>query len=361
MNKPKIIAFYLPQFHPIPENDEWWGKGFTEWNNVVRAKKYFLGHYQPKLPGELGFYDIRIPEVREQQADLAKEYGVFGFCYWHYWFGNGKELLNRPFDEVIQSGKPDFPFCLAWANESWFKKQWTKSAEDKLLIEQLYSGEKDYVNHFYKVLPAFKDKRYIKVDNKPLFVIYKPNHSSELQKFMKTWKYLAIKEGFSGIHFVAHTIDEFNSVDKYFEEGYEAVNTTRKSIPKSKRYFIEKVVDKINHIFKLFPVIKNYARASKYFFIPEIDAKENVYPSILCGWDHTPRSGKNGVVLSNYTPNTFYMHAKKVLKNTKSEFVFLKSWNEWGEGNFIEPDAKYGREFLIKLKEASMMASTLDR
>jgi lipopolysaccharide biosynthesis protein len=159
-NQPaRILATYLPQFHPIPENDAWWGKGFTEWTNVGKAKPLFRGHYQPRVPADLGYYDLRLPEVRQQQADMAREYGVEGFCYWHYWFGKGKQLLERPFNEVLTSGKPDFPFCLSWANHSWQDKQFSKEGTNRMLIEQQYPGEEDHMNHFHTLLPAFKDKR----------------------------------------------------------------------------------------------------------------------------------------------------------------------------------------------------------
>lgn len=149
-NKVRAIAIYLPQYHPFPENDEWWGKGFTEWINVASAKPLFRGHYQPKIPGELGFYDLRIPEIREQQAELAKEAGIEGFCYWHYWFGNGKRLMEMPFNEVVRTGKPDFPFCLAWANHSWFAKTWDKTKKDKLLIEQKYDDVDGITEHLWR-------------------------------------------------------------------------------------------------------------------------------------------------------------------------------------------------------------------
>lgn len=170
---PRIIALYLPQYHPIPENDEWWGKGFTEWTNVAKAKPLFYGHYQPHIPADLGFYDLRLPEVREQQAQLAREAGIEGFCYYHYWFGNGKQLLERPFNEVLQSGKPDFPFCLCWANHDWTNKTWIKeksTKRDSMIMKMEYSFE-DHIAHFHALLPAFKDKRYIKVDGKPIFAV----------------------------------------------------------------------------------------------------------------------------------------------------------------------------------------------
>lgn len=174
--KPLVIAYYLPQFHPFKENDEWWGKGFTEWTNVGKAKPLFRGHYQPKVPADLGYYDLRLPEIRQQQAELAKEAGVSGFCYWHYWFGEGRQLLNEIIDEVVATGKPDFPFCLGWANETWKAKQWNKDGSgDKVLIEQRYGGEDDYRHHFEYVLKIFKDDRYIKIKNCPLFLIYHRN------------------------------------------------------------------------------------------------------------------------------------------------------------------------------------------
>src|SRR5262245_37746673 len=174
-----VIAFYLPQFHPIPENNEWWGPGFTEWTNVARARRMFPGHYQPRIPGELGFYDLRLSEAREAQAALAAEYGMTAFCYWHYWFGGGRRLLQRPFEEVLRSGRPDFPFCLGWANQSW-SGSWY-GAPERILIEQTYPGEKDHRAHFDAVLPAFMDPRYFRVDGRPLFYVFDPAGLSEAQ------------------------------------------------------------------------------------------------------------------------------------------------------------------------------------
>ena len=211
--KARVIAFYLPQFHPIPENDEWWGKGFTEWTNVGKAKPLFKGHYQPRVPADLGYYDLRMPEIREAQANMAKEAGVEGFCYWHYWFGNGKQLLEKPFNDVLNSGKPDFPFCLGWANHSWNNRSWSKHArwsEDMTLMEQTYPGEEEHTIHFYEVLKAFKDPRYIKVDGKPMFVIFKPLDIPKVTKFIKLWKKLAKENGLNGIHFVGVTANSSN-------------------------------------------------------------------------------------------------------------------------------------------------------
>ena len=175
--KSRIIALYLPQFHPIPENDKWWGKGFTEWTNVRNAVPLCKGHLQPRVPADLGYYDLRDPEIREKQAELARKAGIEGFCYYHYWFGEGRQLLERPFEEVLKSGKPDFPFCLCWANHNWTNKSWKKSksfAADGMIMEMRYSME-DHIKHFYYLLSAFKDPRYIKVDGKPLFAVWAPH------------------------------------------------------------------------------------------------------------------------------------------------------------------------------------------
>ena len=207
MMKARVLAYYLPQFHPVPENDKFWGPGFTEWTNVAKAKPLFRGHYQPRIPADLGFYDLRLPEVREQQAQLAREAGIEGFCYWHYWFGNGRQLLQRPFNEVLASGKPDFPFCLAWANHDWSTKSWQRGkgkVDSSVMIEkQLYPGDEDYIHHFNYVLPAFRDHRYITVDGKPLFLIFDTYNFGDVSHFIELWRDLAVKNGLEGVYFVA--------------------------------------------------------------------------------------------------------------------------------------------------------------
>ena len=191
IESPRAIAVVLPQFHPIPENDAWWGKGFTEWRNVVKAAPQFPGHYQPRLPGELGFYDLRLPEARAAQASLAAEYGIGGFCYYHYWF-HGRRLLNRPMDEILRSGEPDFPFCMCWANESW-SRTW-QSSEHELLIAQHYSPADDEA-HIRFMLPFLRDRRYIRVEGKPLFIVYKADKLPEPQRTYELWRSIALKEG----------------------------------------------------------------------------------------------------------------------------------------------------------------------
>ena len=224
----KIIAFYLPQYHPTPDNDVWWGKGFTEWTNVGKAKPLFRGHYQPRIPADLGYYDLRLPIVRKQQAEMAREAGIGGFCYYHYWFGEGKQELELPFNEVVNSGEPNFPFCLCWANESWHAKFWNNdgTSRKKLLIEQRYLGAEDNEKHFYSLLKAFNDPRYIRYKNKPIFMIYRPLQFEGVSEFIKQWRELAIINGLEGFHFVgqAKFTDEIN---KFLEMGFDAVNMCR--------------------------------------------------------------------------------------------------------------------------------------
>jgi Glycosyltransferase WbsX len=222
MNSARLIAFYLPQFHPTPENDEWWGAGFTEWTNVARARPLFPGHYQPRLPADLGFYDLRVPEVRAAQAQLARNAGIEGFCYWHYWFA-GRRMLDRPFNEVLASGEPDFPFCLAWANDSW-RSHWYGS-EKRTLIDQTYPGRADHERHFHALLPAFHDPRYIRVHDRPLFTIFRPENLPDSGEFIELWQDLAARNGLKGIHFVAHLFD--NEIDyPWREAGYSGAVMT---------------------------------------------------------------------------------------------------------------------------------------
>lgn len=360
-NKIRILALYLPQYHPFKENDEWWGKGFTEWTNVGKAKRYFPGHYQPRVPADLGYYDLRVPETREAQAQMAKEYGIEGFLYWHYWFGNGKKLMQRPFDEVVSSGNPDFPFALAWANESW--KGFAHGITNRnVLIEQLYPGEQDIIDHFYDVLPAFKDKRYITIDGKPLFMIYKPMQHPQMSLFINIWRKLAKKNGLSGIFFLGQTYgytdcketDE-TILSKFKEYGFDAVNFCRQNAYMEQRCILRKAFDKIKaEVFRL-PKLFSYKNTTKYY-TKEMDREEYIFPTIISGWDHTPRSKNMGVVLTHYNPKTFGAHLDKVIdvvkdKDFEHSVIILKSWNEWAEGNYLEPDLKYGKQFLEEIQK----------
>jgi len=357
---PKIIAFYLPQFHPTPNNDKWWGKGFTEWTNVAKAKKLYPGHYQPKVPADLGFYDLRMPQIRELQAELAKEAGIYGFCYYHYWFSKGHEELDLPFKEVVKSGSPDFPFCLCWANESWYSKFWNidGTTEKKLLAEQKYLGEKDNEAHFYSLLEAFKDSRYIKVDGKLLFLIYQPLQFEHFPEFKNQWNELAKKNALPEFYFVGQVMHTWQ-IDDVFQLGFDAVNHCHRLDSyyrdNPKTVLLGHAINFAKRYIKI-PFVISYKKAITKAVFPQ-DFKEDVFPTMIPNWDHTPRSGKGGTVLHNATPDLFEKHALDILSTTRKKspehrVVFLKSWNEWGEGNYMEPDLKFGHGFINALKSA---------
>jgi hypothetical protein len=379
--KARVIAFYLPQYHPIPENNEWWGEGFTEWTNVAKAKPLFKGHYQPRVPKNLGFYDLRLPEVREAQAELARNAGIEGFCYWHYWFGNGRRLLERPFNEVLASGKPDFPFCLAWANHSWSNTTWDTTQSKMLpskLIEQQYLGDKDHIEHFKTVLPAFKDQRYIKVDGAPMFIIFNPNDFKDVTRFMKLWRELAVQSGIKRIHFVGIVSNSsFREIGKNREGrikmptlndaaqrylqvlqlGFDAIcsdGKTRAQILSKGLYRI--VLNEIKlRLFKgSLANVYSQDQINKNLFVEE-DKWDNVYPSIISNWDRSPRNASAEIYI-NSTPMVFKKQIISALnmisgKSEQHRILFLKSWNEWGEGNYVEPDMQYGDGYLRVLRE----------
>lgn len=374
-NKARVIAFYLPQYHPIPENDEMWGKGFTEWTNVAKAKPLFKGHYQPQIPSELGFYDLRMPETRIAQAELAKEHGVEGFCYWHYWFGNGKEILERPFKEVLKTGEPNFPFCLGWANHSWSNKTWQKTKNINKTVEfihQDYPGDQDYIEHFYAYLDAFKDERYIKVDDKPLFLIFDPTSIPDNSHFISLWNKLAKENGLNGFYFVGRlqSVGSFKNnskkemmksidkrYDKYLSQGYNAINSSNMRYASIKYMgFFRKAIRTCleRTIGNVFPEKYKYNKIIK-FLTNKSDYREDVIPTLIPRWDKTPRRGKNAEIFVNTTPENFGYAIDNILdcvKNKQEEhkLVFLFAWNEWGEGAYLEPDIKYGREHLKMLK-----------
>jgi len=354
-NKPGVIAFYLPQYHPIPENDEWWSKGFTEWTNVGKAKPLFPGHYQPHVPADLGYYDLRVAETRQQQAEMAKKYCVDGFCYWHYWFGEGKQLLERPFNEVLESGKPDFPFCLGWANHSWKMKTWSNDGtKDKMLQEQRYPGIDDCKAHFELALKAFKDKRYITIDDKPVFLIWEPLSIPFDIDYVKIWREQALLNGLKGIVFIGFTFFK-NQIDTIYEKGYDFV-VYDSILDASKNYkdfnnIIKKVLRKIFHL----PLRLNYSTYQKYLL--NVLSTKKALPCVLPNFDHTPRSGKNGLILKS-NPLLFKNLLKAIKSNIKDNkmklsfpLIFVKSWNEWGEGNHLEPDIKFKTKYLEALRD----------
>ena len=352
----RFIAFYLPQYHPIPENDIWWGKGFTEWTNVVRAKPLYRGHVQPHIPADLGFYDLRLPESRIEQAELAKEAGIEGFMYWHYWFGNGKQLLERPFNEVVASGKPNFPFCLAWANHSWYKKTWDPKSKGKdlLLIEQKYPGVEDYEAHFYALLDAFKDHRYVKVNGKLLFGIFSPMSFDDVSTFIDTWRRLAKENGLNDFYFIAQDAESRNKktiLAKGFDAVYNNNFTTHHNLPIYKKAWL---AFKRKYLHQ--PTVFEYKDVIKDMIYKDSYCRDSI-PTIEPNWDHSPRSGHNAIIYNNPDPKYFYKvacDAIDIVKNKPSEeqLIMIKSWNEWGEGNYMEPDLQYGKGYIYALSKA---------
>jgi lipopolysaccharide biosynthesis protein len=354
----RVIAFYLPQFHPIPENDEWWGKGFTEWTNTAKAKPLFRGHYQPHVPADLGFYDLRVPETRIAQAEMAKEYGIEAFCYYHYWFA-GKRLLERPFAEVLESGKPDFPFCLCWANQTW-TGIW-HGAPERILIEQTYPGDNDNRRHFYVLLRAFTDERYVTVEGKPLFLVYRPSEIPEVKRMTDFWRNIAQESGLKGLYLAAFHWDP----SWVREQGFDA--TVAQRLPDLRKPTPPKgAIEKIAWYYQVKrkrPTVYSYESVLSQLLAEQ--ACEGIsLPCVIPNWDNTPRSGENGLVLHGSTPELFRLHFKKALQIVRNlpfqqMIVFVKSWNEWGEGNHLEPDIRFGRGYLQVIKdEASRCSET---
>jgi len=352
----KLIAFYLPQFHPTPENNQWWGKGFTEWTNVAKAKPLFKEHHQPQLPSDLGFYDLRLSEVREEQAKMAKEHHISGFCYWHYWL-NGKRLLETPFNQMLESGKPDFPFCLAWANETW-SRRWL-GEEKEILLKQTYSEQDDF-EHILWLVNVFKDKRNITIKGRPLFLIYRPKNLPNALLFTKILRDECVKAGLLNPYLVGingHAIEDYRKFG--FDATLmfmpqlgclpESMNDNSSATKKARNQMIGVNSDKL----KLY----DYSESVKLMQDKKHNLNYPVISTVLVGWDNTARRGENGVVLVNSSPQAYKQHLVEILQEQNqqcesSNLVFINAWNEWAEGNHLEPDHKHGKAFLEATKSA---------
>lgn len=369
----KIIPFYLPQFHTIPENDKWWGQGFTEWTNVRKAQPLFPGHDQPRVPLN-GEYNLLNDDVKIRQASLAKEYGIFGFCYYHYWFKDGRQLLEKPAEQMLANKKVDIPFCFCWANENW-SKNWD-GGNREVIMEQDYGGQADWEQHFQYLLPFFRDERYITVDGKPLFVIYKPEQIIDIYQMAAYWRRRALEEGFPGLclafQFPTYYADMYYRDDIFdYRIGFEPVHARNLASMKPGTSSKVRILRKLLGENAVSAYRKRHGGSSgggwakpqslAMYFYDEIWEKilnapwtEEFLPGGFVDWDNTPRN-KHGVLHAGFSIEKFRDYMTRLVARANQEnkpMLFLNAWNEWGEGAFLEPDQKYGYQKLEAVKQA---------
>ncbi|MFL0352401.1 glycoside hydrolase family 99-like domain-containing protein [Xanthomarina sp. GH4-25] len=349
------IAFVLPQFHPIPENDAWWGEGFTEWTNVKKARPLFNNHYQPHIPTTLGYYDLRLPAVREAQAQLAKDHGLYGFCYYHYWF-NGKRLLDQPIDDMLRLKKPDMPFMFCWANENWTRRWDGKDAD--ILMKQDYSFEDDKTHIRWLCKHVFKDERYIQVNGCPVFLIYRQDLFPEIIKTLDIWRDIAKNEfGYKDLY-LCH-VESFNTIINPKDKGFDAaVEFSPHLVIKHK--FRPSLTNKILYKLGLRKPnqldFRDYKKAVK----DSIEREQphfKLYKSVTPNFDNTPRKQSNGVICIGSNPHSYFKWLYALIKQFKpysqeENFIFINAMNEWAEGNHLEPCKKYGNAYLEATRRA---------
>jgi len=360
VKSPKLLAFVLPQFHRIPENDAWWGEGFTEWTNVRKARPCFPGHLQPRIPAGQRYYDLLDPAVQDWQAQLARDHGVHGFCYYHYWF-SGKQLLERPVELLLRRGQPDIPFCLCWANEPW-TRAWD-GGDQEVLMAQAYGDEQDWTRHFEYLLQAFRDPRYIRVDGKPMFLIYRSSSIDVCEPMIALWRRLAERAGLPGLHIVsmltAFPMDQRTATFDAFAE-FEPMYTFTHRRP----YLLRKRERWIRQLTKLgrrmFGRVtrppESYDYASLWHAIGKRKLPERTYPGAFVDWDNSPRRGLDrSMIMRNFSRRAFESGIRAQLRKAKAanaEFVFINAWNEWAEGAYLEPDEARGMFFLETIRAA---------
>lgn len=347
---PRLVAFYLPQFHPIPENDQWWGKGFTEWTNVTKARPMFRGHEQPHLPADLGFYDLRVPEGREKQADLARAYGIHGFCYYHYWF-NGRRILQRPFDEVLQSGKPNLPFCLCWANENW-TRAWDGHERD-VLLEQRYSPQDD-LEHIRWLVPAFMDRRYIRIDGKPLFIVYRASRLPDARATTDCWRAEAKVRGVGDL-FLCRVESVREELADPRSLGFDAAVEFQPRWGDLGRHLHVGRLWNWSRRLRLTPGAfgNNYVFEYETCVNAALRQSPPAHPRIPCvcpSWDNSARRQEWAVILKNSRPDLYEKWLRHVIERSASSspgnLIFINAWNEWAEGNHLEPCQRWQRAYL---------------
>lgn len=359
MSDVKIIAFHLPQFHTIPENDAWWGEGFTEWTNVKKSKPLYPGHYQPRVPLNGNYYNLLDPTVQDQQADLARRYGIYGFCYYHYWFA-GKKLLERPVEQILERGKPDFPFCLAWANEPW-TRIWD-GGDKHVLMPQSYGDPEQWRAHIRYLIAAFQDERYIKVEGKPMLLIYRSNSIRTMPAMRALWEEELHQAGFAGLHLVSMAggfgsdprVDLFDAYAE-FEPWWTILNLSGKALRQEKRRrklarFLRRRLGFVLHADLSYDYARLWRRISERILSP------HNYPGAFADWDNSPRRTiDKAAVLRNFKPEAFRSGMKAQIDKAHAvgaEYLFFNAWNEWAEGTYLEPDEKRGHFFLETIREA---------
>jgi Glycosyltransferase WbsX len=348
---PRFVALYLPQFHPTTYNDEWWGRGFTEWTNVVKARPRFRGHYQPHLPADLGFYDLRLAQAREAQANLAREYGIHGFCYYHYWF-NGRRLLEQPLDEVIALGAPDFPFCICWANENWSRK-WDGGAH-QILVRQEYSLEDD-LNHIRSLLPTLRDSRYIRIEGKPLLLVYRTEALPSPAKTADIWRSEAIRDGIGDL-FLVSVESDFNLAPRAPETfGFDAALQFE---PNRRHHYPTSLIGRVGgRIRRMLPRREVFSYPYLYRkWLQQPAAGYRRFDCVTPMWDNTPRRNKGeAVIYTGSSPEAYERWLREAVRRAHpdadgQQWVFLNAWNEWAEGCHLEPCQKWGHAYLNSTK-----------
>lgn len=353
-NNMKVIAMYLPQFHEVKENNEWWGTGFTDWVSVKEALPLFDGHYQPRVPRNDYYYDLSQKKTMEWQADLMHQYSVDGLCMYHYWFKDGRKVLERPVENLLAWKDVDMPFCFCWANETWArswsnikkKNVWTNkheiqncSNESGILLEQKYGDEKDWKAHLEYLIPFFYDPRYIRKDNKPIFMIYKPSDIECIDAMINCWREEIVNYGIDGIYIIGASCNALAGEVVDAELCTEPLG----GMKNANRTFKTKKLVSFDYKNIWDNILQENLGANKTFF------------GGFVGYDDTPRHGEKGLVVQGATPEKFAEYLTELMaKNAayNNDIVFLNAWNEWGEGMYLEPDERYGTKFLEAIPHA---------
>lgn len=351
MNNLKAIAIYLPQYHRVEENDKWWGDNYTEWTAVRQADKLYAEHDQPRVPLNNNYYDLMNKDTMKWQAELAKAYGIYGFCFFHYYFKDGRKILERPAENLLKWKDIDINYCFSWANESWVRT-WGKISGgsmaskfekygdgEAVLLQQQYGDKNDWKKHFEYLLPYFRDERYIKVDGKPVFIFHVPEIIDCLEMIADEWRDLARKNGLPGIYLIGVIVDsyrEYPALDAlYAHEPRISFNDYIR--------FSDKTMSGVCSRYNFYKDMCQWICHRKY------NQKQKIYYGAFAGFDSTPRHGKRGTIIDKVTPELFEKHFRNMCKKNikaQNEFVFINAWNEWGEGNYLEPDEKYGYAYL---------------